>query len=176
MRDEKRNSDDGNRLFGETSRAPDKERVAYSIALIHAAFAGFDGIQIWGDNFKSDQVVGSTGRLAAIATDSAYLSLAGTKLLPRAIVLGHESVDWVQIAEQWKETPPELRALLLHPYLPGTQRITFEEFGLPLPLALLPILQYSNAYVFHPEDPPPTANEFAIALKIALERHSTWKT
>jgi hypothetical protein len=150
--------------------APSSDYVSYAAELILAAFAGFEGIQLWGENFEPDQKsTPSVGRLAAIATDSTYLLLSGTKLMPRAVILGHDEMDWRQIAAQWNDTDSALRPLLLHPYLPAAKWINFPEFGLPRPLPLLPLLIRTGVYSHRPVSPVPTAHQWAIALKLALE-------
>lgn len=142
-----------------------------SVEMIQAAFAGFDAMQVWGDDFEPDRIRAvSPARVAAIATDGAYFQLAGTNLRPRAVVLGHQAVDWRQISEQWSSTPLELRPLLLHPFLPAATPIPFPQYGLPRPLPLLPLLIRQSTYVHQPGGPEPTAHELAIALKLALEK------
>lgn len=142
-----------------------------SAELIQATFAGFDGVQVWGDRFEPDQPREfSIGCVPAIATDIAYLLLSGTGLWPRALVLGHEEINWRQLADQWMSTPPELRPLLLHPFLPSAKRIAFTDFGMPRPLPLLPLLIRERTYVHQPGGPAPSAHELAIALKVALEK------
>ena len=145
---------------------------ADSVALIHAAFVGFDGVQVWGNDFDPDRttVSSSSGCITAIATDCAYLLVTGRCPQPRAVVLGHDALDWRQLFLQWNATPCDIRPLLLHPFLPAASLIPFPKFGLPRPLPLLPMLIRNGVYIHQAGEPIPSTERFANLLKLAIEK------
>lgn len=141
------------------------------VALLRTAFAGFEGAQVWGDNFDPElTTLSSLERIAAIATGRAYLLAAERRPQPRAVVLGHEALDWQQFSQRWNSVPRETRPLLLHPFLPAASPIPFPKFGLPRPLPLLPILIRTRVYTHEAEGARPSTEEFAKLLKLALEK------
>lgn len=150
--------------------AQDEGAAIDSVSAIRQAFAKVAKIETWIDDCPATIPTASgTDSLAVICIDRAYLNLPAESRQPRAILLGHDEIDWHRLGVLWNAAEPSDRPLLLHPYLPAQPQIAFGHFELPRPLPLLPILIRSGCY-FHKPGTAPTTLQFAELLVQALTK------
>ena len=105
-------------------------------------------------------------------TDRIYAHRRHCPVDPLAVLIGDTATDLTRLAARFKQTAPDHRPLLMHPFLPRMPRLDFVSLGLPRPVPILPLLIRRRLYIHQPNAPIPDLTNLLILLAEAFQKQT----